>query len=375
MRPKVLSISPYAAGDPNLVVTSQVPVALTPLTLTASPLVFDTSRTLLLTFTDAAVSAAIAEDGGVFVDETTEANEATDDDLTLFPAVPVAAVDRYNIGAAAPFGRVDIDVSTVGTGTYTVVWEYFNGTIWVALSDVVDGTGGFKVANRQSLSFTVPLDWAATTINTQGPFFYIRAEAQTGTFTAVPVGQQIFIGGQGVAGNRYLITGKNSKGNTLVESVVNSVLDTTLESALVYAQIDEILPESTQVGTLVAGTTSIVPTAWIPLDYIISNFKVSLSMVFGGAVTPDFTVEVTLSNLLARRGNDPLPTVGTHLGSRFDLVYPTVNPQDHDTLVNVVADETGNLDFPVRAIRMRSNQVFTVEPVIMEIVQSGHTGR
>jgi len=83
MRPKILSISPYAAGDPNLVVTSERPVALTALTLTSSPLVFDVPRTVLFTFADGPVGAAIAEDDAVFTDETTEANEATSTESVL----------------------------------------------------------------------------------------------------------------------------------------------------------------------------------------------------------------------------------------------------------------------------------------------------
>jgi len=139
-----------------------------------------------------AIAAAIAEDGGVFVDETTEANEATANDMTLFPAVPVAAIDRYNFGFTEPQSSFTIDTSTVGTGTYTVVWEYWNGTAWTALAGVTDASTGFKTTGAQVVSWTLPSDWVASTINSQGPFYYIRAEIQTGTVTAVPVGEQAF---------------------------------------------------------------------------------------------------------------------------------------------------------------------------------------
>ncbi len=142
--------------------------------------------------TGGAISAAIAEDGGVFVDETTEANEATANDMTLFPAVPVAAVDRYNFGFDSQVSNFDLDVSTVGTGTYTVVWEYWDGNAWTVLAGIVDGTTGFKVTARNNVAWTVPADWSQTFINGQGPFYFVRAEIQTGTVTAVPIGEQAF---------------------------------------------------------------------------------------------------------------------------------------------------------------------------------------
>ncbi len=141
---------------------------------------------------DAALAAAVAEDGGVFTDETTEANEATADDMTLFPATPAAGVDRYNFGFATQANDFELDVSTAGTGTYTVVWEYWNGTAWAALAGVVDDTTGFKTAGRENVSWTVPSDWALSKIDGLGPFYYIRAEIHAGTVTITPVGQQAF---------------------------------------------------------------------------------------------------------------------------------------------------------------------------------------
>lgn len=372
MRPRVLSISPYAAGDPNLVALSQQPSALTALALTATPLVFDTPRTVLFTFADGPVDAAIAEDGGVFTDETTEANEATADDMTLFPAVPVAGVDRYNIGAENPFGRVDLNISTVGTGTYTVVFEYFNGSSFVALSGVVDGTTDFKTSGLNSITFTIPTDWAATTINGQGPFFFIRAEIQTGTVTAVPLGQQAFLGGT-AASNRFLITGQDSKGNQLIESVVGAAAAATSESGRVFTRVDSIVPEKSGDGLLEVGTITVVPTPWLPVDYLRTDFQVSMGISVGSA-TADLTAQLTLSNLLARRGNDPQPELGSHVGSVFDLVFPTIVVFDHSTLANIVANTTGNLDFPVRAVRLISNVVLTGDDVQMEVVQASHGG-
>lgn len=146
-----------------------------------------------------AALAAIAEDGGVFTDETAVADDATADNVTLFPATPVAAVDRYNVGDVARFGDLKVDVTTAGIGTYTVVWEYWNGTAWVALASVAGAGADFKTAGVQPVTFTVPTDWARNTINSQGPFYFVRAETQTGTTTTTPIGRRIHVGNKTTA--------------------------------------------------------------------------------------------------------------------------------------------------------------------------------
>lgn len=137
-------------------------------------------------------TACVAEDGGVFVDETLAGVNNTTADMTLLPAVPVAN-DAYNFGHDEEYTSLKLDVSTALTGTgNTVVWEYFNGTIWVALSGVVDGTSGLETLGENFVSWTLPGNWATTTINTQGPFFYVRARlSATTTVTQVPVGRRV----------------------------------------------------------------------------------------------------------------------------------------------------------------------------------------
>jgi hypothetical protein len=116
----------------------------------------------------------------------------------------------------------------------------------------------------------------------------------------------------------------------------------------------------------------VVSTSWLPLDYIIPDVKVGLVITIGGAT--DVTVELTLSNLLSARGNYPEPTKNAWFGSKFDVIYPVVNPIDHDTLVNIAADTSGNIAFPVTAVRLTSNAVVVTTPVLMEVLQAGHRG-
>jgi hypothetical protein len=171
-------------------------------------------------------------------------------------------------------------------------------------------------------------------------------------------------------GRVFLVKGTDEKGNERVEAVVgaNAGVASTVQA---FTTVTSIEVDDDTAGAIEVGTLSIISSNWLPLDYLRTDFQVALGIAVGGA-TADLTVELTLSNILARRGNDPQPQVGSWLGSDFDLLFPTINIHDHDTMVNVTADVTGNLAFPVRAIRLKSNAVLTGDDVSLEVVQSSH---
>jgi len=131
------------------------------------------------------VNAAIQHDeGGVDTDYTNAARNfttgtgtGTANDVNLLPAVP-ALNDAFYIGGLAAFSEVLLDITTVGT-TYVLAWEYWIGAAWSALT-VVDNTNSFQTSGWNTVSFTAPSDWATTSFNTQGPFYYIRARVTTG---------------------------------------------------------------------------------------------------------------------------------------------------------------------------------------------------
>jgi hypothetical protein len=128
------------------------------------------------------VNAAISDDGGVFTDETTDANDAGVDDVVLIPASP-AANDAFYVGYDLRFTELDFVIGTVATDG-AVTWEYWDGSAWTALSGVVDDTVGFTVSPGTA-AWDLPSDWAQTTVNSQGPFYYVRARVTTvGTSTA-----------------------------------------------------------------------------------------------------------------------------------------------------------------------------------------------
>jgi hypothetical protein len=116
--------------------------------------------------------AAIADDGGAFTDETADFNSAAAADVQIFPATPVAN-DAFYFGHIAKFTEVTVLVSTAST-TGTIVWEYWDGLAWSTLTLTSDHTDFSRVGTRV-FKFAIPGDWATTTVNSQGPFFYIRA--------------------------------------------------------------------------------------------------------------------------------------------------------------------------------------------------------
>jgi len=137
------------------------------------------------------VTGAVADDGGATTDETTEATNATANDMTLLPAVP-AVNDAYYFGGDATFEGVDLNIGTAGAGVWTITWEYWNGAAWTALSGVKDNTDGFTAAaGPHSVTFTVPSDWATTTVGGIATKYWVRGRVSAYTsITTQPKGTQ-----------------------------------------------------------------------------------------------------------------------------------------------------------------------------------------
>lgn len=134
-------------------------------------------------------TAAIQDDNGTFTDQTTAANSSTVDDINLLPATPVVNQDRYIIGHPTQFNKLNLDISTPGSGGFTITWQYWNGA-WTNLSGVTDNTQSFLNPGEATVSWTMPGDWATTTINSQGPYYYVRAAYTSGTVTQSPVARK-----------------------------------------------------------------------------------------------------------------------------------------------------------------------------------------
>jgi hypothetical protein len=138
------------------------------------------------------LSAAVADDGGSQTNETTAANNATASDMTLTPVTP-AVDDAYYFGYSSAFPFMSLNIATAATGTYTLVWEYWDENSWELLPDLIDDTNSFGTTGTNDISWTVPSDWATTTINAQGPYYYIRARVSAYTTGVGAIGTQAWI--------------------------------------------------------------------------------------------------------------------------------------------------------------------------------------
>jgi len=135
------------------------------------------------------LAGALAEDGGVFTDETSAANNSTPNDMTLLPAVP-AINDAYYFGFEERFSCIRLFIETAGVGTWTITWEYWNGSAWATLIGVNDETSGFTVSGTKHISFPIYANWAEKTINTITAY-WIRARVSSFTsITTQPKGTQ-----------------------------------------------------------------------------------------------------------------------------------------------------------------------------------------
>ena len=138
------------------------------------------------------VGGAIADDGGVQTDETVPANNDTASDMTLLPVVP-AVDDAYYFGRASIWEWLELRMGTAGIGTWNIDWEYWNGSSWSPLSDVIDGTIGFRATGTRLVTFTVPPDWGQTTVGGIAGLYWIRARVSSYTsIVTQPKGTRAF---------------------------------------------------------------------------------------------------------------------------------------------------------------------------------------
>jgi hypothetical protein len=114
---------------------------------------------------------AVADDGGSLTTESTEAHDATEDDMTLMPVSPTSDDNYYFGHTTNKFGKIHILIGQKGAGSWEGVWRYWNGSAWGNLAnkhDLVDGTNAMRPETDDEwhvVSFKIPNNWATTTIN------------------------------------------------------------------------------------------------------------------------------------------------------------------------------------------------------------------
>lgn len=142
-------------------------------------------------------STAGAQGTGASTALTTEFNDAITADVVYFPATEQADNDYFAIGYPLPWGSVALVNNTQGDDG-TVVWEYWNGTAWVALTVAESATNAQHFKADGTVSWTPPDDWETTTSTAMtasgaqevDELYWVRARIATVYATSNPVGNQ-----------------------------------------------------------------------------------------------------------------------------------------------------------------------------------------
>lgn len=146
-----------------------------------------------ITLTEQAAALAKVEDGGVFLNLAVSAGGAGyASNYQLFPDTE-AVNDAVYFGAVAPFGAIYIDIGTAAVyGNDAIVWEYYDGLGWKALTIIYDHTdaddkdGDRPFQQDGYIIFSAPTDWKKVTVDSQEAY-WIRARVSAAQITTIPI--------------------------------------------------------------------------------------------------------------------------------------------------------------------------------------------
>jgi len=289
-----------------------------------------------------AMDGAVADDGGVQTDETAESNSAAANDMTLLPAVPVVD-DAYYFGGDSPFDTLTINIGTQGNGTWVITWEYWNGSTWVELGSVVDGTSAFEATvGNHDVTWAMPTSW--NTVAVDGTTAY-WVRARVSSYTAIvtqPLGTQSWINYADPPKTITTIDQWNTTGDMSVLLAYR---------VLYYADILELewildMIESTSVGSrltatgesyfegVIANLRSLAPAAFSSATKNPDYVAISYDTAFGATATSG-TATVVDSPQTLTEGIDSVDTGITTGTIIIDLAQWTSG---------TITDDTGTLN-------------------------------
>ena len=131
------------------------------------------------------VRNAKIDDGGVFTDDTIDFNQATG---TVSPFPTPGLNDAWYVGHDEIFYEINLNVTTANTsGTYTTVFEYWNGSAWSGLTDVTDGTNSLRTTGTNTITYSKPDDWAKTSVNNDSRYWVRSRISVVGTAGTDPI--------------------------------------------------------------------------------------------------------------------------------------------------------------------------------------------
>jgi hypothetical protein len=139
------------------------------------------------------IEGLVLKSGTSFTDYTAAAQSDTLDDVPLLPSDPIVG-DAVFWGCDNPCRIVTWDIDTAGVNDLTLVWEYWDGDSYEALTGVTDDTNDFTGLGRETVSWDMPSDWGTTTVTgTAVDSFWGRARVSAVTSeTTQPLAGRIY---------------------------------------------------------------------------------------------------------------------------------------------------------------------------------------
>jgi len=122
----------------------------------------------VFTFDDSAAS---------FTDNTTEARSRTGTNFTILGDGDLSNIVYF--GLPGRFTSISMNLSTNGSGG-VLTWEYWDGAAWSALTGL---SGNTNLTLDSIIAWTMPSNWATTTVNAVSALYWVRARVTTAYVT------------------------------------------------------------------------------------------------------------------------------------------------------------------------------------------------
>lgn len=167
----ISAVDPGSAAvvDQKLILTGELPASLAKYAISAV-----TVRQFL--------DQVMVYDGAAHTDHTTEADSL---DGTPFDTL-IDGGDALYLGKATKFKEIYLDFAVAGSYG-AVVWEYWNGSAWTALSGLAGAAAALAADGK--VNWTLPSDWATKVINSSEPLYWLKVTATTPWTTPATVNE------------------------------------------------------------------------------------------------------------------------------------------------------------------------------------------
>jgi len=120
-----------------------------------------------------------------YTDKTSVVNDSTQTPFTIFAAIP-AANDCLYVGCTDRFLGIQTTLQTLGVGTPTLTWEYYNGSAWTALTVTETETDSSTFEASGRFTWDMPYGWAQNSVNGY-THYWVRGRLSSGSYTTAPI--------------------------------------------------------------------------------------------------------------------------------------------------------------------------------------------